>query len=64
MRFKRATAVTVCDVLRRLADWIDEEGKDARKAWVQPVNDWLDEALCGDAFGTEGQSDPRGDHRR
>lgn len=24
---------------------------------------WLDEQLSNDAFGTDGQNDPRGDHR-
>lgn len=27
------------------------------------LNGWLDEQLSNDAFGTEGQNDPRGDHR-
>lgn len=27
------------------------------------LDGWLDEQLSNDAFGTEGQLDPRGDHR-
>lgn len=29
----------------------------------EALDEWLDEMLNADAFGTEGQLDPRGDHR-
>jgi hypothetical protein len=39
--------------------------KDARlsAAFIAAFNELLDEMLEEDAFGTEGQCDPRGDHR-
>lgn len=35
--------------------------KDAK--FCKAVDAWLDDQLSNDAFGTEGQLDPRGDHR-
>lgn len=37
--------------------------KDERAVWVDAFNRMLDELLGEDFFGTEGQNDPRGDHR-
>lgn len=63
-KFKKTTAKTLSQHLRAFADYVDkhepEEGKPALAAWL---NDKLDELLQDDAFGTEGQIDPRGDHR-
>jgi hypothetical protein len=63
-RFKKTTAKTLSAHLRAFADYVDEhekpEGKKELASWL---NEKLDELLSEDAFGTEGQCDPRGDHR-
>ena len=40
-----------------------EEYPDLGKKFCLKFNDLLDELLSQDFFGTEGQCDPRGDHR-
>lgn len=63
-RFRKTTAKTVSKDLRAFASWIDEHAKDLEKRETADwLNDKLDELLGDDAFGTEGQIDPRGDHR-
>lgn len=61
--FKPATAKTVELVVRRFADYLKSEGAEMRKIWAYELNQFLDNQLDQDAFGTEGQCDPRGDHR-
>jgi hypothetical protein len=39
------------------------EHPEAAKAFCDDLNDFLDRLWESDAFGTEGQLDPRGDHR-
>lgn len=63
-RFRKTTDKTVGKDLRAFATWIDEHAKDLDKRELADwLNDKLDELLGDDAFGTEGQCDPRGDHR-
>ncbi len=63
-KFTPATKDTVTDVLRAWTILVqNEHDADARQAWADSVNDCLDALLAEDAFGTEGQLDPRGDHR-
>lgn len=65
-KFRRTSSRTVSDDLRALADHLDELGKDGKESKTDAanrLNEWLDEWLNEDAFGTEGQCDPRGDHR-
>lgn len=63
-RFRKTTAKTVAKDLRAFADWVDENAKDLDKRELADwLNDKFDELLGEDAFGTEGQCDPRGDHR-
>jgi len=59
------TERTLSDDLRELAAWIDADNcKDSeRRELARWLNAKLDELLSEDAFGTEGQCDPRGDHR-
>lgn len=62
--FKPATSKTVSGVLRKLADFCDQSKyDDDRKEVASELNIMLDELLNQDFFGTEGQLDPRGDHR-
>lgn len=61
-KFKKANSKTVVTVLKNI---ITQCEKDAHYAamYAEELNILLDD-LCGqDAFGTECQSDPRGDHR-
>jgi hypothetical protein len=41
-----------------------EESDEATRAFCLDLDEFLNNLLEQDAFGTEGQSDPRGDHRR
>lgn len=70
-RFRKMTRTTAVRVLRRMADMCEEEEK---RGLVRPEDSYaqmfaelidpvLDELESQDAFGTEGQLDPRGDHR-
>jgi hypothetical protein len=60
---KKATAKNVGDVLRRFAMLIESEPIELRRLYANDVNDLLDRLMGEDAFGTEGQLDPRGDQR-
>lgn len=64
MRYRRTTAKTVAEDLRAYASWLDKNAKpvDLRFA-AENLNIHLDVLLGDDSFGTEGQLDPRGDHR-
>ncbi len=64
MKFRKTTSKTVARDLRAFADWLDKDGKAVDKKEVAgSLNEILDGLLGDDAFGTEGQLDPRGDHR-
>jgi hypothetical protein len=61
--FAPARPATVAAVLRRYATWLDKQDAETRSAHAHEINTYLDQLLRDDAFGTEGQCDPRGDHR-
>jgi len=67
VKFRKTTAFTVAKDLKAFAKYLIADGPDEDDglaelaAWL---NAKLDELLSMDAFGTEGQNDPRGDHRR
>ena len=63
MRFRKTTAKTVVRDLRAFADWLETAKDASKKEAAVHLNETLDEFLGEDAFGTEGQCDPRGDHR-
>lgn len=58
-----ATPATVSAVLHRYATWLATQGSETRVAHARGINAYLDQLLQADAFGTEGQCDPRGDPR-
>lgn len=60
---KRATAKNVAAVLRKFADFVEKEEAECRRLYAADVNALLDKLAAEDAFGTEGQCDPRGDPR-
>lgn len=64
LKFRRTSAKTVAEDLRAFARWIElESNASDRRLASGLLNDLLDEAMANDMFGTEGQCDPRGDHR-
>lgn len=66
MKFRRTTASTVVADLKAFAEYLadpDPEANELRAEIATWLNAKLDELLGMDAFGTEGQCDPRGDHR-
>lgn len=64
MKFRKTTSKTVAQDLRAYADWLEKDAKPAeKKETASWLNERLDELWADDAFGTEGQCDPRGDHR-
>lgn len=64
MAFKPANSENVFNVLHLLEDYLDEQTNDDLNYfcdhWLNPM---LQEIYEADWFGTEGQLDPRGDHR-
>lgn len=65
MKFRKTTSKTVARDLRAFADFLesDNAGEYDRKRAAADLNETLDALASDDAFGTEGQCDPRGDHR-
>lgn len=62
-QFRRTTAETVSTDLRAFADFLERSSEHDRRCAAGDLNHILDEWHSSDAFGTEGQLDPRGDHR-
>jgi len=57
--FRKATPKNLPNVFERILA-MDPESK---RMFVDDFNEFLDGLLEQDFFGTEGQCDPRGDHR-
>lgn len=62
MGAKKVTKKNLKAVLAKLADMADTN-KDDAIIICGAVNSMLDDLISDDFFGTEGQLDPRGDHR-
>ena len=65
MKFKKVSQKTVVKVLRAYADFLDSADASQldRLQAAAFLDEHLDDMYEADAFGTEGQLDPRGDHR-
>lgn len=65
MKFRQTAAATLIKDIRAFADEIEsnEWTEEARAETAAEFNKWMDRLVNQDAFGTEGQCDPRGDHR-
>lgn len=50
-------------VLDRFTDLVKDEEEDIVLIWSDYMEEMLSEIASNDGFGTEGQSDPRGDFR-
>jgi hypothetical protein len=65
-KFRPTTARSVVADLKAFANYLsdpDPDMSDLRQEIASWLNRKLDELHGDDAFGTEGQCDPRGDHR-
>jgi len=66
-KYRKVTKTTVSRVLRAMAEQSDAEKKKDKdgfsQIYAEELNVLLDNLLNEDFFGTEGQLDPRGDHR-
>jgi hypothetical protein len=60
---KRVTSRNLKAVMERLTVYALETVDESRQAFCDDLNRFLDELADQDAFGTEGQCDPRGDQR-
>ena len=60
---KNVTSRNLAVVLERLTRYALETEDEARQAFCDDLNRFLDDLADQDAFGTEGQCDPRGDQR-
>lgn len=63
MKFRRTTPETIAADLRAFAAWLEHEDEETRRIAASELNEQLDTWRELDSFGTEGQCDPRGDHR-
>lgn len=61
---KRVTSRNLKAVMERLTTYALETEDEARQAFCEDLNRFLDDLANEDAFGTEGQCDPRGDQRK
>jgi hypothetical protein len=59
----KMTPKTGVTTLLRFALWFANESKESQQWLCDRFNEWLDSEDFGDVFGTERQSDPRGDGR-
>lgn len=60
---RKVTSRNLKVVMERLTQYALETEDEARQAFCHDLNLFLDELESQDAFGTEGQLDPRGDQR-
>ena len=62
-RFKKCTEKNLDAVTARFLALMVKGDSEDRAVWALWLDTQLDNLLGEDAFGTEGQLDPRGDHR-
>jgi hypothetical protein len=63
MKKKIVTSRNLPVVMERLTKYALETEDESRQAFCDDLNRFLDDLSDQDAFGTEGQCDPRGDQR-
>ena len=59
----RVTPKNLAAVLLKLGELILKEDPKGQRQFCNDIDHFLDELMAEDAFGTEGQLDPRGDQR-
>lgn len=62
MKFRKVNPKTLRQVLITLSDYVTKD-LETSQDFCTSLNNFLDELLHDDFFGTEGQCDPRGEHR-
>jgi hypothetical protein len=62
--FKPMNARNFLTVLDEIAAQFLKADKQDKVVWIAAVDQMLSDLCCNDFFGTEGQNDPRGDHRK
>jgi len=60
---RAANASNIHKVLECFAAWVKAQPIETKQEVATDINVMLDDILSEDGFGTEGQSDPRRDHR-
>ncbi|MFW9871899.1 MAG: hypothetical protein ACFFG0_02275 [Candidatus Thorarchaeota archaeon] len=50
-------------VMNNFIDFIESQEDDLKDLFIIDIEDFFNDLLSQDAFGTEGQFDPRGDRR-
>jgi hypothetical protein len=60
---KKVTLKNIDKVLAKLIEYCKDDPKVFGMEMCSELNTFFDELLVQDFFGTEGQLDPRGDHR-
>ena len=61
--YEDADGSNVAEVMHRFADCLAQHDGTDLEDIATWMNEMLDDLLHEDFFGTEGQDDPRGDHR-
>jgi hypothetical protein len=63
-QFRRTTGNTLLTDMRKFVASVAKDTNVKRRNQLAiEFNEWMDSLLGQDYFGTEGQNDPRGDHR-
>lgn len=63
MKFRPTRAKTISEDLVTFAAYLEKQPTISRSLCAAEFNRWMDNLHGDDFFGTEGQCDPRGDHR-
>lgn len=63
MKYKDLNKRNFVKVLETIGEMYDKASDEEKDEWVDELSDMLDNMWANDFFGTEGQNDPRGDHR-
>lgn len=62
MAVKRVTPKNLPKIMANIVEFVEKDKRDGRE-FCYLFEKFLDDLLSQDFFGTEGQLDPRGDHR-
>lgn len=60
---KTVTAKNFINTMGAIIGKFEQSDPTGKKLWAEAMNEFLDDLLAQDFFGTEGQNDPRGDRR-
>ena len=59
----RCTETNFLEIMDAIKDAFNNANSEDKEVWSSSIDGMLDDLLRSDFFGTEGQGDPRGDHR-